>query len=240
MRNNKILLNPLQVTPALSFIALVLVLISLLGQLVVYLTGHDHVYGLIELVNVDSEQNIPTSFSVFLLMSSAVLLIVIAVLEKKHDRSDAVYWALLGLVFFFLAVDEGAAIHDMLNDPLRDVLGGDNLGMFYFPWVLPAAVGVLALLLFFAKFMRRLPAATRSGFLLAGAVYVSGSVGLEVVGAYYFEIYGKYYLSYILIATLEETFEMAGIILFIHTLLTHIADKYGSVLIRFTGPDGTD
>lgn len=240
MRNNKILLNPQQVTLALSFIALVLILISLLGQLFVYLTGHDHVYGLIDLVNVDSEQNVPTSFSVFLLISSAVLLIVIAVLEKKHDRADVFYWVLLGLVFFFLAVDEGAAIHDMLNAPLRDVLGGENLGMFYFPWVLPATVGVLALLLLFAKFMLRLPAATRNGFFLAGLVYVSGSVGLEISGAYFFETYGKYYPFYILIATLEETFEMAGIILFIHTLLTHMADKYGSVLIRFTGSAGTD
>jgi hypothetical protein len=55
-------------------------------------------------------------------------------------------------------------------------------------------------------------------------------VGFELIGGDYWDTHGgKVTLGYILIATVEEALEMAGVILFIYGLLTYLADKYSEV-----------
>ena len=203
-----------------------------------YLTGHDYVYGLVPLSYVDSERNIQTFFSTFLLLFTALLLAVITVLKRKQTASHVSHWAILSFGFLCMAVDETASIHELLNVPLRKLLGGGNLGVFYYAWVIPGIALVLALALFFLRFLLRLPAERRLTFLMAATLYIGGAIGVELIGGRFAELHGDQNLTFSMIVTVEEGLEMAGVIVFIWALLVYIADGYKEVRFRFDGVRG--
>ncbi len=127
-------------------------------------------------------------------------------------------WAVLAFWFLGVAYDEAFRVHELLIVPFRQLLGNSNLGIFYFAWVIPGFALILALALFFLKFLLRLPARTRTKFILAAALYVGGS---------YAEVHGLENLTYNLIATVEESLELSGLILFIYALSAYITDDLG-------------
>lgn len=235
---NQIPLKPLLIARILGVVAFVLVLASIGGQLTAYLTGHDTVYGLVRLFYVDAEQNIPTFFSTFLLLFAALLLAVITVLTRNRTTSHVSHWAILSFGFLFMAVDEAVSLHERLSEPTRKLLGGGNLGVFYSAWVIPGIALVLVLALFFLRFLLHLPLRTRVTFLMAATLYLGGAIGLELIGGRYVELHGSQNLTYSMIATVEESLEMAGVIIFIWALLVYIADNHKEVRFRFDGVRG--
>jgi hypothetical protein len=62
-----------------------------------------------------------------------------------------------------------------------------------------------------------------------------GTLGFELVGGRYAELHGSQNLTYSMIATVEERFEMAGVIIFIWGQLTYIAENHREVRFRFDG-----
>jgi len=235
---NQIRLNPSAVARALGAVAFLLVLASIGGQLTKYLLGHDRVYGLVSLFYVDAEQNIPTLFSVLLLFCAALLLTVITVLKKKQKDPDVSRWAILAFGFLLMAVDEALSIHEKLVTPVRELLGDGPLGIFYFAWVIPGIAVVLVLTLFLLRFLLRLPAKTRFTFIVAGTLFIGGALGLELVGGRYAELHGQENMTYSMIVTVEESLEMAGVIVFIYALVKYIADHYEEVRFRFDDFEG--
>jgi len=233
MDTPSIRLRPARIVGILGVIAEVLVTISLAGQLIRYVGGHDHVYGLLipseKLFNVDYEQNITTLFSVFLLLCAAFLLGLISILKRQRRNPDCSKWMILTCGFIYLATDEGWSFHEMLIEPIRKLLGHDSLGVFFFAWVLPAMAGVVILALFFLRFLLRLPPSARWSFLGAGAIFLGGAIGAEMLGGRYAESHGYDNLTYQLITHLEESMEMAGIIVFIYALLRYLAEHYPRV-----------
>ena len=229
MAINRISLNPLSVARVLGATALVLVLASVAGQLTVYLTGHDHVHGLVRLTYVDDEQNIPTFFEALLLFCAALLFAVITVLERKNARPRGPYWAVLSAGFLLMACDEAASLHELLSEPMSSLWGGSPRGIFYHPWVIPGIAVVIVCGLFFVGFLRHLPAKTRLRLLAAAVLYVGGAIGFELIGNHYAAIHGDHTLMYSMIATVEESLEMAGSIVLIYTLLEYIAEAYDIV-----------
>ena len=141
----------------------------------------------------------------------------------------------LSLVFFYLAIDEAWSIHESwANLPIDNFVDTSGAGVFYFIWVIPGIIVALALFLFFLKFLLLLPMKVMRSFIFAGALYAGGAIGFELIGGYYAGIYGNNTtFTYTLIATLEESLEMAGVILFIRSLLTHIAVNYAEVKFNF-------
>ena len=208
---------------------MLLVCISVAGQLVRYVGGHDYAYGLLSpaerLFHVDQQHNIPTLFSVLLLLCSASLLGLITFLKRRQQDPDLSKWATLTVGFIYLAIDEAWSFHEMLIDPVRGLLGHDNLGMFYSAWVIPGMAGVGILALLFLGFLLRLPSSTRWSFLAAGTIYLGGAIGIEMIGGRYGEAHGFENLTAQLITHLEESMEMAGVIVFIHALLRYLAEQ---------------
>lgn len=235
MTSNPISLNPSSIARILGAVAFFLVLASVAGQLTVYLTGHEQVYGLVRLFNVDTELNLPAFFSTFILVFAALLLAVITVLEKKRMTAHISHWAVLTFGFLLMAVDEAVSLHEMLVEPTRKLLGDDNLGAFYFAWVIPGIVIVLVLALYFLKFLLHLPAKTRFTFLLAAIIYLGGAISFELIGGRYAELHGSHNLTYNMFATIEESLEMAGVIIFIRALLIYIASNFKEVHFRLDG-----
>lgn len=103
-------------------------------------------------------------------------------------------------------------------------LGGGDLGIFEFAWIVPAMVFICLASLFFAGFLYRLPRSTRTLFLTAGVIYIGGVIGMEMLGGWYSEQHGLDNMGFKIMATFEECLEMTGIIIFIslclHTLPT--------------------
>lgn len=233
MVTNQISLNSFLIARVLGTVACLLVVVSIGWQGVAYWTGHDSIYGLVPLFYVDAERNIPTFFSTFLLLFSALLLTVIAMLQRNQKATYVLHWATLALGFLLMAADEILSQHERLVEPMRKLLGDGHLGVFYFAWIIPGIILLLVLALFFLKFLLHLPAKTRLAFLIAATLYIGGAIGFELVGGRYSELHGTQNFMYSMIATTEESLEMAGVIVFIWALLTYITDHYKDVRFRF-------
>jgi hypothetical protein len=207
-----------------------------------YVTGHNSVliHKLVSFFYVELEVNAPAFFSTILLLSAFFLLSVISISKQKQRSNFRFEWWVLALGFLFMAFDETASIHERLIDPMRSILGKENLGMLYFAWVVPAIALVVCLGFFFLRFLLNLPGRTRLYFVVAAAMYLGGAVGLEMVEGWYSEVNGRENFLYMAMTTLEETLEMAGTIVFIWALLEYISDFYKILEFRFTGPRKND
>lgn len=229
MAANTLSLHPRRIVTALSVVAVVLVIASVASQLALHASGHPAFAAVSKLLFVDAERNIPTAFSSLLLLLSALLLAVIAVLKHQRGEAFVLHWSLLSLGFVAMAVDEAMSFHEKLVGPMRNLLGNEDLGIFYFAWVVPAMGLVLVLGLFFLRFLWRLPRRTAGLFVLAAALYLGGALGVELIGGRYAEQHGTEGLAFGMIATVEESLEMAGIIVYLWALLTYLAGHYGEV-----------
>lgn len=219
----------------LGAIAYLLILLSIGGQFSKFVLEHAILAALAPLFYVDMEQNIPTLFSVFLLLFVALLLAVIATLNRKQRDAHMSKWAVLSFGFLFMAFDEAFQVHERLNIPVGTLLGDGSLGVFYFPWVIPGIALVFILGLFFLRFWLHLPATTRFMFLMAASIYLGGAIGIELIGSSHAELHGYENWTYSMIATLEESLEMAGLIVFIWALLKYCAGSYKEVRFRSGG-----
>jgi hypothetical protein len=185
------------------------------------------------LFSLDSEMNIPTAYATLLLLLASIILAVISLLKRKQVGSMVRCWSVLALGFLYMAVDEGWSMHEILIVPFRRWFRTEEIGIFYFAWVIPAIALVLVLGVLYLRFFLHLPRKTRLQFVSAAAVYLAGAIGFELIGSNY---YYKHQVdfTYKMITTVEESLEMIGIILFIRALLEYLADTYGEVHFRFS------
>lgn len=128
----------------------------------------------LRLFDVNSERNVPTAWSVALLLSAVALAGSLAVVE---DRSRAGGWALVTLVSAALALDEWFALHERLG-ALGAAVADDAL---HFAWVVPGALvaGVVGLVLLTA--LRGQPPVVRRRLSVCGLFHLTGALGLETV-----------------------------------------------------------
>ena len=103
--------------------------------------------------------------------------------------------------------------------------------------VIPAAIVVTIIGLSYLRFLGALPPRTRWQFLRAGAVYVGGALGVELVLAWWTDRVGDKNFVYALIDLVEESMEMIGVGLFLLALLEYLGGPAQEVRVRF-GPPG--
>ena len=92
------------------------------------MTGENSVFlhKMVKLFYVDLELNVPTFFSMLLLLAAAFLLAVIYLLARQREDVQQMKWAVLSVGFFYMAFDEILAIHDRLVEPMQALLGGEE------------------------------------------------------------------------------------------------------------------
>lgn len=186
-----------------------------------YVLGHGRLLGLVDTFDLNYENNIPTFFSAFLLVSCAVLLAVLSGRSTVAAR-DAGYWRWLSFIFLFLAADEDASLHELLIDPIRRWL--PLQGPLYFAWVIPYGLALMVVAGLYLAFILRLPARTRWLVFTAGGLYLAGALGFELIGGWYWSRHDESPdLPYALLVAGEEFLEMCGVILFVYTLLDFIS-----------------
>ena len=184
---------------------------SMIGQLVRLWRSPDGAVGfLITMADVDAERTYPTWFQVVVLGLASAALWTVAKQVRMHGLPGHVAWRLLAAVFLYLSADEGLRLHDRARGPLSRLNLG---GVLYFSWVLVAVPLLVVLGVVLLPWLRALPRPTLTRFMIAGAVYVGGAVGLEMIGGALYESGSGDSLPYVLGATLEETMEMVGVAL---------------------------
>jgi hypothetical protein len=233
MISNRLLLNPLAVFLVLAEMAAILVLLSIEGQLITHINGFKNASGIVRMFDIGEEQNIPTLFSSLLLMLAAIFLAVISIMERNQKGYYDKYWSILSFGFLLMAVDEQFCFHERFTEPMQKLLGGHHLGFLYFAWVIPAIALLVVLAVLFLKFWWRLPSKTRFIFLIAAITYIGGCIGFELIGGRYAEMNGSGNWTYVAFETIEESLEMAGVIIFIWGLLRYMADNYKEIRIVF-------
>ena len=174
------------------------------------------------LFNLSAEMNVPTWFSISNLLLVSVFTLPIALDYQRKGEPSLGWWGLF-FVFLLLSLNEGSDLHGALTRLVKDP-AAFGLHNALFSWVIPGAVIVLVLGAFYLRWVFRLPKRTRWLIIGAGTVYVGGALVLEAVGGL---VVDETYLNprYLVISTLEETFEMLGVALMIYALLDHARQR---------------
>lgn len=235
-----------RVTVGLSPRAVLLTLIVVIGVLITastlagsalyFLDLGESGFLLVQLFWVDSESNLPTLYSCISLLVSAFLLGFIAIRMSQREPYRA-RWVLMSAIFVYLALDEGARIHERSEEPVRALLQLAHVPTSDFlekgpVWV---AVGILAVAVFviwYTPFMIHLPARIRNLMILAGGLFLTGALGFEIVSHLHAVVHGKETVTYALLATTEELLEMLGIAVLIYTLLLYIGSHTERIEVR--------
>ena len=196
------------------------------------LGGHDYLFGLAYLLDLDRETNVPAAYSMMVILANAGLLALIAALYLSRRRPGAWFLFFLALVFLFLAYDEAFSVHERIARVLRDLMGSQR--PLHLTWTGVGFAFAAIVALASSRFLLRLPKRTRGFMVLSGAIFVAGAVGFEVLGGFRQEkvlsVPSNPDPVYFALMTVEESLEMLGMALFNYTLLDHIRSEFG----RFT------
>jgi hypothetical protein len=201
-------------------------IVHILVSLVAVASGNERLGGLVWIFGLGAERNLPTLYSTIALLVVAGLLLVTA----RHSKTDRVYWWVLCCVFVFLACDETLSLHEKLDRPVQASL--QTSGVFHYAWVIPYGIASIAFGLAFVPFLRRLPRKTAWRFVIGGAVFVTGAIGMEMVGGFLVEQGGARHWSYWGEQTIEEVLEMTGVLVFLFGLGDYIDSHLGGLTIR--------
>lgn len=225
----------------LSRITLLLLLASLGAEYMKYALGHGHLLGMEHLFNVNAEQNLPTFFSVLLLLTASSLLAYVA--RQKLAAADPYtrQWTILSLGFLLMAADEMMSLHELLTVSMRALVPhGHGYGLLYFSWIVPAMAMVGLIGLMYIRFLKHLPRVSRLYFIRAACIYLGGAIGMEMLGGRYAEMAGADNFTYNLFTTVEEGLEMLGVIYFIDALLGYIDSAYGHIAVNLQAVPSID
>jgi hypothetical protein len=172
--------------------------------------------------DLDEEESFGTWFSVGILLIAGQLLLLKTRLARRQNDRWWRWWLVLSLGFHFLSLDEVAGFHEFVNTVVEST-----------PWTTfgAAIAGVLALT--YTPFLLALPGRTRLLFIISGAIYVGGAVGVERATDWYVLNDQLNTLPYNLWTAIEEFMEMTGVILFIYALLNYLGEKELQVELNF-------
>jgi hypothetical protein len=176
---------------------------------------------MMRIANLDEEGGLQAWYQSSTLLLCGVLMFLIALVRRRDGAAYVRHWAILGVVFACLAVDEAAKLHELTISPLQDRL--DAGGVLYYTWIVPAALILLVLGASYLGFLRNLAPRTRALFLTAAALYIGGAMGFEAVNGLYVDQHGNDTLVYALLTNLEEVLEMTGVLVLLSALMSELA-----------------
>ncbi len=210
-----------------------LLLANLAGIFAKFYLDFPHIKSFIRLVDFDTEMNVPTLYSSFAMFIASALLALVGFVHRTR-KEPSFAWFGLSFIFVFLSVDESSEFHEMLVGPVRESL--DTSGVFYFAWVIPYGILAIVLGLAYLKFLINLPRNILGLFVLSGVVFLSGALGLELVGGVIAQNLGTNSMIYAFSYTFEELLEMIGIALLIYTTTRYIEQVLPNLQICFGEP----
>jgi hypothetical protein len=226
-----------KIVRAMIIAVLLITLVSFIARVAMYVWGMDGYLQHLRLLDVSEERSIPAWFESLQFLLCSVLLAVIAVAKKRRGDRYSLHWSVLSIILLLLSLDEVASIHEAIGQQserlLHSITGFTPSGLIKFFWVVPGAIFVLIVLLAYLRFIANLPQTTRRLFLFAGALFVLGALGFEMLSAQVSSssesianFSGMSALPTILKGLqtcAEEMFEMLGLTAFVYALLAYIS-----------------
>lgn len=171
---------------------------------------------LVYFLGLGYEGNLPTWYSSALLLLCSLQLAVIATTKTERRAPFAKHWWGLAAMFLYISMDETAQVHENTGRWF------DFNGLLFYGWVIPASAVVLVIGVCYLKFLWRLPRRTRTQFILSGAIYVGGALGLDYLLGYWVDRTGTEDLTYCLIDLVQESLEIFGVTLFLCSLTEYL------------------
>lgn len=206
------------------------ILLSLVQDLLIYLAPEAGFTDRIWRLDLDTEQSLPTWLSSGLMVVCALALLALGVQAKQDGFLKALPWLLLSAAFFFLSLDESISLHELMSAALGARV--DKGGLFYFIWTVPALIACVLGLACFLPFILSFRGIDRALLLGSAIVFLSGAIGMEMIGGSVAEVAGIDNLRYRLLSTAEETLEFAGLLLFLLFLLRQLR-SHKRLTLRF-------
>lgn len=169
--------------------------------------------GFVRYFYLAGEANIPSWFQSAVLTLCALLLFAIS----ARKPSFRFHWRVLSVLFLYLSLEEASSILEGLAYRLLRFLP-------FTPSYL-AILGVALLAAGYRQFVLSLPAMSRVRFIVAGAIYVSGVIGLEMIGSFREDFFYAHRIFLLTRTVIEEGLEFLGIILFLRALLLYLKEE---------------
>ena len=222
---------------AIIIAVLFITLAGLAARVAMYIWGEEGYLQPLRIFDVGEERSIPTWFESIQFLLCSILIAVIGVAKKQRNDRYSLHWSVLSIILLLLSLDEVASIHEAIGQQserlLHSITGLTPSGAISFFWVVPGAIFALIVLLAYLRFLADLPRGTRRSFLFAGALFVLGALGLEMLSAQVSSssegignFFGMSALPQIMIGLqtcAEEMFEMLGLTAFVYALLAYIS-----------------
>lgn len=178
--------------------------------------------------DVGREHNVATWYGAGLWLIVAAVAAGIALMRPRRRPS----WWFVAAVATVASADEHLQLRERLDGPARALTGLLPFDL-WFTWVLvglPIAVVVGAILL---RTVLALPRPSRWGILVAGALFVLGSVGVETLnGRTLADADGVVTNAYLYGTMVEELLEMAAVGLALASLLALVQHSRAAGLVR--------
>lgn len=214
-------LAPAKVARAMVLLVLGLVMLSLVNSLVGLLGGP-----VVQVLAVAYDLSLSSWYSAIALLFASILLATIGLARRTgNDSRYARRWAVLAAIFLFLSCDEMLRIHERvaltLVRPTLESLGYSPTGLLYYSWVILYVPLLVVFVLAYLGFWLDLPARTRRLMFTAGALFVGGAVGVEMLNSWYESTLGA---SPVIVAAthVEEMLEMLGVVVLVYALMDHL------------------
>jgi hypothetical protein len=201
------------------------------------------------LFDVDKEANFPTWYSSAALLLSAGLLALVAVQNQNPSLTLPIhgegikgrggwYWWGMAIIFMLLSIDESVSLHERTMAPIYNILKvrgviDSAIGEFLtYPWIILGAAFVLLFVIAYGRFLLRLPTRTRWLFIIGGALFVAGAMGMELIDSYFAQRYGHENTFSHLSGIFEESLEMFGVIVFAYGVLDYLRQNAAVIQVR--------
>ncbi len=201
-------------------VSLIIIHIAILG--IKFYTDIPVKFELLRMFNLDMEANLPTLFSSSILFFSAFLFYLLSKVSQSKKSKDRPFWLGLSFIFTFLAFDESIKIHEVVGDLTEKFVEAN--GYINYPWVIPYAILVFVLGLFYIRFFWQMERKIFFQFIGAAVMYVGGAIGFELLGANEAGLHGADTVTYSVYSTIEESLEIFGVIFLIKILLDLLGD----------------
>lgn len=208
-------------SPILTGMIAVWFLLIALSAIQDSLNGAGIVKTRIWLFDLDLEVGLYTWFSTINLSLASILLGLLGFAKFVQNDRMRFHWILLSVIFMGLSIDEHSSIHEKISGMLSGMI--ETSGLFNFVWVIPAMVACTIGLVFYIPFIRSFPPRLRTYLILSAATFLTGAIGMEMLGGAVFEQSEDAWqsFSYRSLVTIEEALEGGAVILFIAVLVTY-------------------
>lgn len=209
-----------KITAAVIAMSFCILSLGIMREIIHHTVGFPEVFDGFRHINLDSEHSVPSWWSSSLMLVSAMIMYAFSRFDQGRGLYQSTIWLPLAVVFFFLSLDEAAGFHESIMAPLRNLLDLD--GIFYFAWVIPAFFVLIIFGLLILRQFLALPRKIQVQFAICGTIYVSGALGMELIGGMLTASGEGASASYSMSIIVEEGFEIIGLTVFFVSLIKQL------------------